>query len=81
MPEAAVDKQRQPTAVEDDIRRAGEVTAVEPEAGAQFVKNATDGHFRRRVLLADAGHHGTSLGRDRKNSPTGIRLLAGAHRY
>ena len=62
MPETAVDEDDLAPTGEDQVGRAGQVAAMQAEAVAEGVDQATDGELGAGVLAADAGHAFGALG-------------------
>lgn len=58
MPEAAVDEDDLPPSGKDQVGRAGQVAAMQAEAIAEAVDQASDGELGAGVLAANAGHEG-----------------------
>ena len=63
MPEAAMHEDGHLATGQYDVRRAGQVAAVQPEAVAGCEQRAPREHFGLRVLAMYAGHHPASHGR------------------
>ena len=62
VPETAVDKDHSMIFGQDNVRLAGEVLHVEPEAVARAVKQAADGPLRAGVLAPDLRHVPAAFG-------------------
>jgi hypothetical protein len=56
MPKASVNKHNGPTAWKDQIRRAWEVSSMQPKSKPQSVRGFADRNFGRGVLAADPRH-------------------------
>jgi hypothetical protein len=56
VPKAPVYKNYFSTRRKDDVRRAGQVLAMQSKAIAERMKQPSNRQFRRSVLSSDAGH-------------------------
>lgn len=62
VPKAAVHKEGDPPAPEDDIRLPRQLAGVEPKSVAHRVQEPANGHFGCRVAASDTAHEGAALG-------------------
>jgi hypothetical protein len=62
VPEASVHEHHCLMTWQDDVWSTGKITSVKPEAVAELMQRPSDGELRLRIPLADARHHGASLG-------------------
>ena len=69
MPKAAMDHEGQLSAGQDDIRSAGQIAPVKPEAKAQPVQYLPYGDLGSGIPLGNPCHHGAPLRRDRMVLP------------
>ncbi len=62
MPETSVDEDDGLMLGQDDIRTAGQISAMKPEAVAHPVQHTTDDHLRYGILSPHLTHYHTACG-------------------
>jgi hypothetical protein len=80
VPKAAVHKEGDTPAPEDDIGFSGKLPCMEPKSVAHCVQEPANGHLRSRVAASDTAHEDAALGRAHDVGPH-TRLASARNRW